>query len=48
MLTEGEYSLFRQSGNLCSDLMGQLVLFGVYTSYTECSYVHACSSFALG
>ena len=45
MLGKRENSLFGQSSHLGSHLMGQLILFGVYTTDTECSYVHACSSF---
>ena len=44
VLRQRENSLLGQSGYLGSHLVGQLVLFGVYTTYSKCSYVHAFAS----
>ena len=45
VLRQREDGLLRQRSHLGLGLVGQLILFGVYTTNTECSYVHACSSF---
>ena len=40
MLTQREDSLLGKCSHLRHGIVGQFILLGVYTTYTECSYIH--------